>query len=504
MSPVVSIAVVFTLVLGGLMLWRGNNIAYTGLVMYFTILGAVTVQILGGLFNLLGASVFVLMLQNVVISQTAKTLFGERGDVNLIHPITTMTVYCTGITGLFLGAVLFKALGLNKVRPIVAPLEDLGRLRILAIVLTVFAVVREVLLQRLGVFEGGGVFVGGVVGPLRQLGFLTTLGVAAGTAHVILASNGKRCIGPLNLIAMIPAIVSGILSATRQEMALTVITFFLTLIAFRFKLRVLHYAAIGLVTYAFFFILSPYALYARAEGGVRYGNIDERLQKSFLGLLDVVANPGKYQAKSETHNYNDPWEFHRLSYYGKPNPLLDRYSMIVVVDAIIDGVIVRGNTGMTTITPGFEMLVPRFLNPNKAPLGTANYVAARGRGTMTASDQYTQPTVGFFSDAFLSFGMMGVLTISFLIGFGFYTVYSILINPNLHRNIFAASLMFVTVWVFSEATIQAQILNVLWWPLLFLGSVLPLIIFANSVTRRHVDGRFVFERRSMSDSATVG
>jgi hypothetical protein len=429
---------------------------------------------------------------------------GERGDVNLIHPITTMTVYSTGITGLFFGAVLFRVLGFDRIRPLVAPLEDLGRLRILAIILTIFAVAREVLLQRLGVFEGGGVFVGGIVGPLRQLGFLTTLGVAAGTAHVILASNGKRCVGPLNLIAMIPAVVSGILSATRQEMALTIITFFLTLIAFRFKLRVLHYVAIAIVTYTFFFILSPYALYARAEGGVRYGSLDERLQKSFIGLVEVIGNPGKYQEKSETHNYNDPWEFIRLSYYGKPKPLLDRYSMIVVVDAIIDGTLVRGHTGMTTIVPGFEMLVPRFLNPDKPPLGTANYIASRGRGTMTALDQYTQPTVGFLSDAFLSFGLMGVLVISFMIGVSFFTVYSILINTNLHRNIFSASLMYITVWVFSEATIQAQILNILWWPLLFLGSVLPLIVFATSVTRKHVDGRFVFERRPGSDPALSG
>jgi hypothetical protein len=497
MPPLVLGMVVFALILGASMLWRGNNVAFTGLVVYFTAIGAVTVQMLGGLFNLLGASVFVLMIQNVLISQTAKVLFGERGDINLIHPITTMTVYCTGLTALFLAAVLYKSLGLNKLRPIVAPFEDLGRLRVLAIVLTVFAVVREVLLQRLGVFEGGGVFVGGIVGPLRQLGFLTTLGVAAGTAYVILASNGRRCVGPLNFIAMIPATVSGVLLAVRQEMALTFMAFILTLVAFKFKLRVLHYAVIGILAYVFFFILSPYALYARSEGGVRVGTLEERLQKAFNGLLEVTANPGKYQERAASHNYNDPWDYHRLSYYGKPNPLLDRYSMIVLVDAVVDGVLVRGHTGMTTIVPGFQMLVPRFLYPDKPPLGTANYVAARGRGIMTALDPHTQPTVGFMSDAFLAFGMPGVFVISFMIGFVYYVVYSVLINPNLSRNIFTACLMFVTVWVFSEATIQGQILNCLFWPTLFLGSVLPLTIFATTLVRRDVDGRFVFERRRM-------
>jgi len=473
----------------------GTGVAFAAMVLLFHLLTGLTLKVLGGVWNLFGLSVGVLALQHVTVSQVAKVIFLQSADAPLQHPLPTMLMYCLGMCGILTAALIYRFLNVDKAPALLRQEEDPRRLAVLSLIFTALSVVRFFLLQRYGVYEGagGGVYIGGWVGPLRQLTFITVLAVAYGTASVILASQGRRCVGPVNFVAIIVPVLAGILGAVRADTAGVFVTFVLTCIAFQFKFRFLHYAVAAMAAYFFQFIMFPYALYARNEGEVRIGGFEDRIEKAVSTLGDVVTNPGKYKDIEKAKEEQERYEFQRMRYFGRRLPTLDRYSMIIVNDEIIQATELRGTTGWQTTEAGLEMLIPRFLNPKKEAFGTSNWIARRGMGLVGADDTYTQITLGYFCDGYMSFKWAGVYFFSVVLALAYFSVYHLVLGGHLHRNVYSVSLAFIITWIFSEGTIQAQILNIVQYPIFLLMVTLPVVFLAASLTKRWRSAANVYE-----------
>ncbi len=471
----------------------GTPAGFAAMVSLFIALGTATIKVLGGPFTLQGASVLALMLQHVIVSQIAKVIFLQSATDRLLVPYTTISVYVLAMVGILLAAVIYRTGRIDKIKPLFLPEFDTRRLAFFAVTLSIFSVIRYFLIQRFGVATVGGVYVGGWVGPLRQFGFLSNLAVAAGTALVIIKSDGKRCVGFWNGLMILASIAYGILGAGRQDTVMAVVTFLFTLFAFRFKLRVQHYAFVVLAAYVFQFIFTPYALYAREEGQVRVGTFDERVVKAANLLADVALSPGKYREKQSETDAREPWTVVRNFYYGKKISTLDRYSVIISADNIIYNVLQQGPQGGEIMTVGFNMLLPRFLNPSKEALGTANQLAHFGQGLVGETDPYTQITLGFIPESFYAFGWLGVLLVPMIVSFVYFTVYRLLFKATMFGNIYVVSFMFITTWSYSESTVQSQTLASLQTPMYFLGSVVPLVLIARTMTKKVREAPFVYE-----------
>ncbi len=481
----------------------GTSLEFASLVALFISLTSATIRVVGGLYNLFGLSVAILAMQQVVVACIAKAVFLSPADEPLQHPIATMTVFCVGMFGLLVAATVYQALGISRAKPLFAPVTDARTLYTIGWILTILALARFLYLARFGVFEGagGGVLIGGLVGPIRTITFLPALAVAFSTAAVIVGSGGKRCVGWVNGFAMLGPVFFGIYGAIRADAASAIMTFAFTLWALKFKLHLKHYVVAAVTAYFFQGILFPYALYARGEGDVRVGTFEERVGKAAGALVDVAIDPQKYEVKATEQSPLLPWDVQRLQYYEDPMPTLQRYSNIVYVDEIVDATIKRGHTGWTTTIAGFEFLIPRMFNRAKEAFGTSNWIARRGDGIVGGGDFYTQITLCFFVDAFLSFGMTGVFFVSIVIGFAFFTVYSLMFKGTLYQNVYTASLAFSATWVFSEGTIQAQMVNVIQNPIYMILIVLPIFILARTLTKPHVEGRFIFDKRTPQPEA---
>jgi hypothetical protein len=68
-------------------------------------------------------------------------------------------------------------------------------------------------------------------------------------------------------------------------------------------------------------------------------------------------------------------------------------------------------------------------------------------------------------------------------------------RPELYRNVYAVALAFLVTWVFSEGTIQAQILQCFQFTVYFIVIVFPVVIFARSFITKTKEAPNVFERR---------
>lgn len=485
----------FVIALFALQVMTGTPLGFAGMVSLFCVQTFITIKILGGPTTLPGASVGYFAIQHVIFSQVAKGLLLQPATDRMLAPYTTMQVYNLAIFAIMCAAVVYRIFRVETIKPIFDLELDHRRLNILAIVLTLFSLYRFYALQKFGVFEGagGGVYVGGIVGPLRQFGFLSTLAVAAGTASVILKSEGRRCVGIWNALAIVAPILYGILSAGRQDSASSIITFVLTLYAFKFKIKPVHIGFVLVTGYILQFIVFPYSLYARGEGQVRIGAFEDRIVKAANLLMEFTFAPKKKTQKLEETNPNLPWSMQRMYYYGSPNSSLDRYSIILSTDNIVNAVNIKGPKGPDTVFVGFNMILPRFLNQDKEAIGTSSQIAHYGDGLIGESDFMTGITLGIVPEGYYAYGFGGVFWLPFIISLAYFVVYRILYRSSIFQNIYVVSLMFIASWTFSESTAAGQTLAIIQQPIYYLVSVLPLLLIAKSLTKRHKEAKFVYE-----------
>lgn len=442
----------------------GTSMAYSALVGIFVLATGITVHLLGGITQLPGACVLLLALQHVLISQVAKLVFGDPADAPLSQPIMTMLVYIVGMCSLMVGAILVRRWQLYaRLRPIFRAEQLFNgpptRLLMMTLVTTVLAILRQLVILVFGINEDNEAVSGGILGPLKTMELLTSFSVALSTAYVVQTSQRKRSLSVINALALLPPILIGILGTGRAAMAMSIAVYICTSLAFGYRFRLKHYIVLGIGTYILYFVLFPYAVAAR--GFVRTPNLEEKVRQATTILTDVILNPGKYQVDEDTSFNKMAEDRRRRLYYDTPQPTLGRYSVLISVDAIVDATLDEGTTGMETIRPGFDMLLPRFLNPDKPIYATSNMLAHRASGLVGAQDFTTGITLGFFADAFSSYSWLGLLLIPLILLLVLVVVFQKLSGCSIKRNPYALAFVFTLPWSFSENTIATAMLTLI-------------------------------------------
>lgn len=446
-----------------LQLASGTMPAFALLMTLFCLLTYLAIKQAGGLATVTGLCIFCLAFQNVLISQIAKVAFWDPADHKLIQPLTTVGVYVCAMAGIYLASLASRRLGTTRRRPLFLPITDPTRLMWIAWISTAIFAFQLVYITKGGTdAESGAHNFGGLVGILQQFSFLG-LAVTSGTAYMITASQGRRSLGLVNLIAIGVPFVGGILGASREGLTSATVMYFVTCFMFRFRFRFINYAAlIGGVCFAQY-ILFPYALYARDF--VRTPDMQKNIQVAYSILLDVISDPVHYQKMQEGGRPDRQIE-RVYEYYGKPSALLDRYTLIKVTDGLVDATLREGTTGMDTITPGFYMMLPRFILPDKPYIGTSNMLAHREPGLVGKNDHGTGITTGFAGDAFSSYGWAGAVAIPFLLVFGWFCGLRYVLQDSLWKNIFGLSLLVQTANTLSASPVAPLLTGMIINPLM--------------------------------------
>lgn len=455
-----------------LQLASGTEPRFALLVTLFLLLTYATIKELGGIGTFTGFCVFYLVLQNVLVSQIAKAFFWEPADSLLQQPLTTIGVYVCAISGIYLAAVFTRRLCPLRRQPLFLPITDPTRLMWLAYVSMGLFILQMVFMrtQSMGA-------VSSLAGALALIG---PLSMASGTAFAITASRGRKSIGFVNSVTFLLMLLGGILSGSREGITGGTMIYIVTCLAFRFRFRFIHYAVLISGALIAVYILLPYALLARSS--VRTPDMARNIKTASTLLLDIASDPLNYQRAKKEHVDTNTERAYK--YYTKPNPSLDRFSLIKVTDGIVDATLREGTFGMKTVTPGFTMPIPRVLLPNKEDFQSydvSNILAHREPGLVNRNDHTTGITTGFTSDAFSSYGWAGAFLIPFLILTAWFWIMRFLIQDSLSMNVFGAALVLILAHGLSESPIAAQISAVIQGPPLIslsLWAILRLSAFA--------------------------
>lgn len=461
-----------TALLATLQFLSGTDPLFITFIGIFVLLTGMTIHALGGIHTLPGVCVAVLAAQHIIISQIGKILFWQPAQSNLHVPIITAAAYALAMFSMLAGAYAARCFGYGRGKPLLRVPLQTNKLFWFSVLCILFSLTRKVII----VYFGGDtvdINVGGILGPLRTMTFLDSLAIASSTAYVINKSNRKVCFGWLNAIPIAMTVVFGIVGAGRTDMATGIVTLLVTCWVMDFPLRFKHFATLTLLGVIAQFILFPYALYAR--NFVRTGDFGRNMSLAMGMVIDSLNNPAQYQEQSKKI-----WR-QRYLYYGQPVPTLDRYSLIISADAIIEAAQKRGTTEMEMITPGFAMLLPRFILPDKPVFSTSNALAHRADSMVLDSDFTTQITLGFVCDAFTAFDWMGVLIIPFLLIFMLSLIYSKVMGAYIKGNVLAAAVLFITSWNFSGYPISSNILIIMQTPMVLVFTFSIILYLTNEL-----------------------
>ena len=470
-----------------LQILSGTTPLFAGLVFLFALFTYLTIKTLGGLDTLTGILIAYLAAQHVLISQIAKVCFWQPADERLVHPLDAIGVYTVAMGAMWLAALVSNWTGVGRRRALFTSELNTRHIYWLALATTVLSFARSILV--FGVSGGGQAVVGGILGPINTLVFLPDLAIACGTAYVIRSSNGRRSLSMLNGSILIAMSALGVLGTTRVAILGPFVTYLLTCVAFRFRFRVSHFVLFGVLLLVVQRLLFPLALIGRSIAHNGKVGLLTNWGNSFNLMVDAIEDPTLITKAEEKENK----QRHIFKYYDNDKEVdeLSRYSMIVTTDAMVGAVQTQGMLGMKTIEPGFIMLVPRFIAPDKPFSHSDNLLAHRIPGLVNKGDVTTGITLGYIADAFSSFGWTGVAIIPFLVGFGFFTFYRFIITDKLWYNVWALSLALHLCWSFSESPIEGQVAGIFEGPFTIAISFWLLLKFARACERLQPFGRLL-------------
>lgn len=439
----------------------GTDLLYAELVFLFMVLTGGAINQCGGLKQLSGFCIAIMAFKTVVLGQVAKVILGESGHSNLDHPCLTMTVFVLGMAGLWLAALCFSPF--RPRRTVLAPVLFPQSLQIAAWITSLIGLASVGVMMLAGFSGEGGLRVGGLPGLARQFTFCLDLGICFGTAHVITASQRRRCFGATNLLPFLAMLSYGIFTAGRLRMLQPFILLGLTAYAFGFHFRLRHFWSMLLVAAAAYFVVYPFGQVARNEirgqdswESVRlFQEFARRHFTSWDGFIEIYAKSSQFEDA-----------FNEYSYFDRSVGMLERFALIKPADLLIAATLKQGQSGWETITHGLKMLLPRLVYPRKPPIGTGTFLGHKA-GLLHEYDEGTQISFGFIADSFSSFGCWGAAICPFLLGGAFLLVYQRLVG-GLDRNVWCVFLFADFQHSFTEQSIAGILLMVFQRPLWFL------------------------------------
>lgn len=450
----------------------GTDPYYTLLVIVFTALWLLCVKVCGGLKTLTGMAIGYLGFQHVVCSQFAKLLFGQRPDSPLLQPILTMEVYVVGIAATLAACLLAGSAPFSRIRPILSADVPVDKLRVLAYLSVCLMTIRYMGSPQLGV---------GGIRFLMNFDFISPLAAASITAYQVLRTEGRKFLHPLSYwVVAVPFLIS-IIGFQRKEAVYAVIIIIAVAIAYGYRFKPIHFAMGFVLLYFFQFIFFPFALYYR--GNVKKSNdVAANFGRAWDALAEVIANPMEYQEEDKYRPTS--YDATRLLYYDmRPSPTLDRMTTIIITDALVHSAEQGNIIGWKSIADGFDMLMPSIINEDKQIRGTSNWIAHQAPGMLTPTDQGTQITMGYFAEAYMSFKMIGVVCVSFLVAFGFILVVRIAMGDALKNNLWTCAWIVTVPWNVSEGPVQLNVIVFLQSIPLFVALSILFLIISNSMSR---------------------
>lgn len=397
-------AVVFTTVLVLVQLVEGTDPRYSALTFAFFLLSVVAFNTAEGMARPAGAYIFFFSLLVVDVGTVYKAILGQPAQTNLQQPLLVMSVYVATMGAMLVAAFISRKVATTKDG--LAAVMHVHRFDFRASAMGCL-VVYALMISATTMLPGGG---GQVLHSLVIVNPFLPLGVLLATIAAVRDSGGRRSTSVVSLVGMLYIFVVGITNFSKQGMLMPFVCWLIGAAWARFRLRLKH-----IVFIVFFSVLAQEVLVpiSASRNDVETGTFQERIglvEHYFTHVEELRRRNREWQPPSDTD-----W---RNYYYGKPQGIFDRLSMLPN-DSVLISFSDQGHYfGYRAVWFYFGDWVPHFLSPHKLEgLSVGGNAYSHEMGGLADADTTTGISFSPAAEAYHIDGWRGVLVLQPLIFF---------------------------------------------------------------------------------------
>lgn len=388
---------------------QGTGFTFSIYCFLFIVIATITFNMAGGFTRPSGGYVFFYSILGFILGIVWKAFLGEPGESNLSAPILTAQVFTAGITAmLFAVFVSRKLVGKRALLETVVKEKDMRNAAIGSLFVGTSISVASVLLP-----HGSG----SIISAMMQVNRFLPLAVILGTTYVIKKSDGTRSMNGLLAVTLTISAFFGLVSFSKEGIFYPFMCWLVAACALRYRVSALQLAGLVLAAAFAVMFLVPYSQIGRnlpTENDTYMG----RIQLSVSLLSDLGSLRDRY-VRDQAENPEEK----SGSYYDRSQGFMDRLTMIVADDALIN-ITDKGSVfGLQGIYLDFANWVPHFLWPNKPSGGAGNYFAREIGGIIGDEDTTTGISFTPTGEAFHVAKWTGVLVVAPLIWILLFTIF---------------------------------------------------------------------------------
>lgn len=355
----------------------------------------------------------------------AKLTLGQALDTNLSQPVEAFATVLLGIVS-YLGAIVLA----NRVstgKPLINPVTEPRMLLWISFVAFAIGFVAnfQPALQSVGSFD-----------DLTIANFFTPflhLALIAGTAALLVKSGGRKIIDPWTLIIIVTEVAVGFSTGGRAQLIETFLCLILTGAAFKGHFNKKHIGA-GVAAFVLLLAITPALLFVRGTSDTL--SMYERIGSTIEALTDWEASRAALIDSEAEESVSAGFY---LNYYGSPNNIFQRFSLVNDVDALIVGTGNSGVLGFEVLDLATQRVLPRFIAPDKPrEYSEGDWIYCEFAFRCLYGNFQTASLIGV---SYAAFGWVGVMVIPFFLGLALLLLVKKAVGFNMVGNIWSVFLL---------------------------------------------------------------
>jgi hypothetical protein len=397
-----------------------------------------------GFLNIGAVLIALVGLRYVGFPLLAKLAMGQPLDTYLLDPAGSFGVVLLGLLGYI--AALFMAANFSVGRPFLQRASNkaiLVRISFLAAVIGITA--------NLAVAFRAGEYYQGITIAEFFVPFLH-LALISAIARVLQASEKQRSFDVWVVILLISEIAFAMIKNSRMALTETFLCFIATAVAFEIRIKWRQFSVTVLALGMMIIFITPVFLYVR----------DSRDDLSWTKRIDatlemVVKWPEAFAYYQKYRDLVDQLGCD-LNYYGSPQNVFERMTLVNHVDVLKTGADSHGNVGREDLRLSLERAIPRMFAPDKPREYSQGSWLYERIGLPNQGPYATAPLIG---TGYAAFGWNGAFFYPFLLGGIWLLIIKKISGLDLQRNIWAIYLLLRIQNEFVEGSSDAYTVQIL-------------------------------------------
>jgi hypothetical protein len=377
--PLTPLLIVLTAILL-VQLIQGTDPAFAVLMLVAQVAAVVGFNRLGGMTHMAGAFCLFAVLPNVTVPEITHALLGQPGDYNLQHPLET-----AGVCAVFFVCIMVVALFVSWISHPVALLDHIHfsivELQIISALSTLLAISISIKVISLSAPLEDGT----LLAALNHFAPpLFAIGVMLATYVRIVTTNGASAVNWYVVFILGLSTIPGFLIAGKEGMLTPLLCWFFVVASSRHRFTWFGAVGAAVVVLAAWIFVYPFSQNARVV--VRESQtISDKVDLIIEYFLDPSLFP------DTVSNFDESSEFGTA---GSKVKIVNRFSVLMSNDMLIDGDQKSGYTSIEQYAPILLAVVPHALWPDRPVSISSNELGHKAGFRMGDSDTETGITIG--------------------------------------------------------------------------------------------------------------